>query len=349
MYSKLLIFFICVSFAMMILTMFCLGSIVLILFRFEVISPEREHAFFPILFAMFFSVLTGTVISGIVAQRILSPISELRKSMSLVAHGNFSQKMDDQATVEEIHYLIRDFNQMIEELNSIETLRNDFISSVSHEFKTPLSVIRGYVQLLQEPDLSEQQQQRYIQQILEATKKLSQLTGNILQLNKLENQVLGLETDFFQLDEQIRKIIVMLQPKWEAKEIYFDVVLPHTIFCGNEELLFHVWLNLIDNAINYSDYQGLIKIELTEKEQIILCKIEDNGIGIDSNHLKHIFDKFYQVEKSRSSQGNGLGLTLVNRIVELHHGKINVSSEKKKGTVFEVRLPKYSEGIINEF
>lgn len=339
-YSRLLIFFICISFVMMILTMICLGSIVILLFKLGIISPDRKHAIFPILFAMLFSVLTGTAMSGIVGKRILSPISELRKNMSLVAHGNFSKKIDEKAAVEEIHYLLRDFNQMIEELNSIETLRNDFVSSVSHEFKTPLSIIRGYVQLLQDSSLSDEKRNVYTKQILEATQKLSHLTGNILQLNKLENQVLGLETQPFRLDEQVRNTIVLLQPNWEEKNIVFDVSLPKLIFCGNEELLFHVWINLINNAINYSKKAGIISVALAERENSILCKVEDTGFGIAEEHIAHIFDKFYQVDKSRSSQGNGLGLAMVHRIVELHRGEIKVSSEKNIGTIIEVILPK---------
>lgn len=337
-FSKLLIFFSCVSFVMLILTMACLGSMVFLLFRLGIIRPQASPIF-PILFSMLFSVLTGTAISSIVAKRIFAPILQLRKTMSLVAQGDFSHKVDEHSNIEEISFLLEDFNQMIEELKSIETLRNDFISSVSHEFKTPLSVIRGYVQLLQDPNLTEDQREMYTGQILEATQNLSQLTGNILQLNKLENHVLGLESNEFQLDEQIRKAIVFLQPKWEKKEIEIQVDIPYAIYRGNEELLFHVWLNIVENAIKYTEDKGTIFVKLIQTDKYILCSIQDTGIGIDDEHLVHIFDKFYQVDNSRSSRGNGLGLALVSRIIELHEGKIKVYSQKSRGTKVDVQLP----------
>ena len=245
--------------------------------------------------------------------------------MSLVATGDFSIRMDEQQKVAEVQQLYKDFNVMVQELNSIETLRNDFVSSVSHEFKTPLATIQGYVQLLQAPNLSDEERQ---------------ITENILKLNKLENQRIQLEKKEYRLDEQIREVIVFLQPKWEKEQLELDIELAAVNYTGNEKFLYQVWLNIMDNAIKYNQVNGKIHIKLFETATEIVLEVTDSGVGMNEETKDRMFEKFYQGDTSRQMAGNGLGLSLVKKILELHHGTIRYSSIPEVGTTVVIQLKK---------
>lgn len=257
--------------------------------------------------------VVGTGISIFVGRRILHPISALGTNMSLVATGDFSIRMDEQQKVAEVQQLYKDFNVMVQELNSIETLRNDFVSSVSHEFKTPLATIQGYVQLLQAPNLSDEERQIFLYRIIESITQLSQLTENILKLNKLENQRIQLEKKEYRLDEQIREVIVFFQPKWEKEQLELDIELAAVNYTGNEEFLYQVWLNIMDNAIKYNQINGQIHIKLFETATEIVLEVTDSGVGMNEETRDRMFEKFYQGDTSRQISGNGLGLSLVKK------------------------------------
>ena len=336
--SKLWIYLASIIFFLVLLSFIGFLSVILLILYLN-IWDQRENFLFILFFMTMFSVVISTGVSAMVGRRILQPITELRKGMNKVAKGDLSIQMEEAPRVDEVKELFDDFNIMVKELGSIETLRNDFVSSVSHEFKTPLAIIRGYVQLLQTADLSESEKAEFYQRILEGTQQLSTLTGNVLQLTKLENQTTDIEKKKFRMDEQIREVILFLQPKWETAELNLDIELVKINYIGKEELLYQLWLNILDNAIKYSTVGGTIKVLMTDNLQSITIEIVDQGIGLDTGEIERIFDKFYQADTSRKTQGNGLGLSLCQKIVGLHQGSIKVNSKKSVGTVVVIQLP----------
>ena len=229
---------------------------------------------------------------------------------------------------------------MVKELNSVEIIRNDFIADVSHEFKTPLSAINGYATLLQDSELTEEEKKEYIRKIFFNIEKLNDLTENILQLSKMEHQQFLDNPVTFRLDEQIREAIVLLEPKWGVKNMNLDLDLPEVVFTGNSSLLFQVWTNIIGNAIKYTDMGGTISVSLKEEASLVQVSIRDTGIGMSEETKTHIFDKFYQGDTSRKSQGNGLGLSICREIVKKCDGEIFVESEPGKGSEFMIKLSK---------
>ena len=232
------------------------------------------------------------------------------------------------------------FNNMVGELSTVETLRNDFISNVSHEFKTPLAAIEGYASLLQDPSLSNEQKSEYVEKILVSSKRLSALVGNILTLSKLDNETMPLARERYRIDEQVRICILALETKWMEKEIEFDVNMDSIEFSAIEALMNHVFSNLVDNAIKFSPHGGTIYVSLSQTATELHFSIANSGPPIDEETMKHMFEKFYQGDSSRKSLGNGLGLALVKRIVELSQGVIEVDSAPGAGSTFRVILPK---------
>ncbi|WP_165005737.1 HAMP domain-containing sensor histidine kinase [Enterococcus sp. ZJ1668] len=338
-FSQLWIYFASIVFVSILVTLLCFLGFIFLLTQHSIPASEKP-TLSPLFVFAGFSMMVGTGISIFVGRRILQPISELRMNMSKVAKGDFSIRMDEQQKVEEVQQLYKDFNVMVHELSSIETLRNDFVSSVSHEFKTPLATIQGYVQLLQTPDISEEERQIFLQRMIESITQLTQLTDNVLKLNKLENQRIQLEKKEFRLDEQIREVIVFLQPKWEKENLEWHIELENINYTGNEEFLYQVWLNIMDNAIKYNRPNGEIQVRLTQNQEDILLEITDSGVGMNKETQQRIFEKFYQGDTSRQLAGNGLGLSLVKKIVELHDGHIDYSSIEGVGTTAMIRLSK---------
>lgn len=270
---------------------------------------------------------------------ILAPITKLSQAMKQVAQGDFSVCLHEDSMVTEIKEAYRSFNIMVSELSATETLQTDFVSNVSHEFKTPINAIEGYTTLLQgNPDCSEEEYQ-YAEKILLNTKRLSDLVSNILLLSKLENQAIPPKQEAFALDEQVRQAIVSLERKWCEKEIELEADLDAVTYLGNEALLFRVWVNLLDNAIKFTPPRGNILVGLKASEQNVLVSIRDSGCGISDGEMHRIFDKFYQAETSHKNEGNGLGLALVKRITALHQGRIEVENCPEGGCKFTVLLP----------
>ena len=285
------------------------------------------------------SVIVGMIFSRFAARRPIGTIVEISDATKEIAKGNFNVRLNEDIRVTEIQTMAHNFNLMTRELAATEMLRNDFVENVSHEFKTPLAAIEGYVTLLQRKELSEEKRKEYTERILFNTKRLSALTGNILLLSRLENQEIEIKKENYSLDEQLREIILMYEPQWSGKNLDLDIDLDPAVCCGNKDLLAQVWQNLIGNAVKFVADNGRIRVLLRQKESAIEVSVVDNGSGMTAEVMNRIYEKFYQGDTSRSSSGNGLGLTLAKRIVDLHGVTIQVSSKLGSGTTFTVTLP----------
>ena len=284
------------------------------------------------------SLLVGFIVTALLSKWVFEPLAQLREAMEKVADGDFTVTIANKSSLKEIQEVYSGFNLMTHELASTEMIQKDFVSNVSHELKTPVAAIEGYSMLLQDCDNLNDEQQEYVNKILFNTKRLSSLFGNMLLLSKIENQSIETNQTWYRLDEQIRESIVALEPAWEKKEVEFDVELETVKYLANEQLLRHVWDNLIGNAIKFSPQGGLVRIRLVNKNEKIIFTVEDNGPGISPEEKKHIFDKFYQADSSHKQEGHGLGLPLAKRIVMITGGKIDVDNAPNGGCLFMVTL-----------
>jgi len=282
--------------------------------------------------------LVGILVTSQLSKFFFNPIKKLRGAMDKVAEGDFSVRLEERSSSKEIMEIYTGFNLMAHELSSTEILQTDFVSNVSHEFKTPINAIEGYSTLLQDSENLEADQREYIDKILFNTQRLSSLVGSILLLSKLENQQIPSHQVEYRLDEQIRQSIVALEPAWEKKDIEFDVELDRVSYLGNEPMMRHVWDNLISNAIKFSPSGGAVKIHLVKKLKKLIFTVEDQGPGLSEEAQKHIFDKFYQADASHKQEGNGLGLALVKRILTIEKGQITAENIPEGGCRFTVTL-----------
>ena len=271
------------------------------------------------------------------------PMRNLRNATEKVANGDFSVYVPPLHSVGKLDYLdamILDFNKMVEELGSIEVLKTDFFSNVSHEIKTPLAVIHNNAQLLQKTNLEESQRKECADAILHATRRLSNLITNMLKLNKLEKQAIQPAPQSFDLCAQLSECALQFENTWEQKDIEFIAELEdRALIRGDEELLALVWTNLLSNAIKFTPAGGTVTLTQRTEPDAVTVEVADTGCGMEAETMRHIFDKFYQGDTSHSTEGNGLGLALVRRILELSDGTITVQSTVGKGSVFTVRLP----------
>ena len=282
--------------------------------------------------------LVGILVTSQLSKYFFNPIKKLRGAMDKVADGDFSVRLEEKSTSKEILEIYTGFNLMAHELSSTEILQTDFVSNVSHEFKTPINAIEGYSTLLQDSDNLSEGQREYVDKILLNTGRLSSLVGSILLLSKLENQQIPSHQVEYRLDEQIRQSIVALEPAWEKKDIEFDVELDRISYLGNEQMMRHVWDNLISNAIKFSPSGSTVKIHLAKKLKKLIFTVEDQGPGLSEEAQKHIFDKFYQADASHKQEGNGLGLALVKRILTIEKGQITAENCRSGGCRFTVTL-----------
>lgn len=289
-------------------------------------------------FALMCALLAGTV-TAVMSKRILSPVVKLSTALSTVAKGDFTVRLEGDSAIKEIRQSFNNFNAMARKLAATETLQRDFVTNVSHEFKTPINAIEGYATLLQSDEELSPDQEENIEKILLNTRRLSELVGNILLLSKIENLAMPVKRERYRLDEEVRQAIVALETRWTEKKIELDIELDETAFTGNHMLMIHVWQNLIDNAIKFSPERGTICMRLKKEEGRIAFCIRDHGQGIEEGAMEHIFDKFYQGDTSHKSEGNGLGLSLVKYIVEIHGGEIRAENCSDGGSRFTVLLP----------
>lgn len=289
--------------------------------------------------AIFYGMLVGVALMLVVAKHIIRPIKKIKDATKKVATGDFDTKVDV-VRKDEIGDLAENFNIMVNELKSIEYLRKDFVSNISHELKTPIASIQGFAKLLENNDITEREKKEYISIILEETDRLSNLSSNMIKLSKVENQEIVYNKQEFRLDEQIRKAIIMLEEKMNRKNIKVELESEEISITENQDLTMEIWINLLNNAIKYTNENGIIKIKVFEENEYIRVDIIDNGIGIPKEKQEKVFEKFYQADKSHSNEGSGLGLAIVKRIVELIDGKITFSSEENIGTAFSVFIKK---------
>lgn len=310
--------------------------------RLDIINNEKLNTLWGLFLFISINVALASIftcIIGALTNNFMKPLKKLIEATNEVSKGDFSIRLKECNVPPTVYEMNTSFNKMVKELSSIETLRNDFIVNVSHEFKTPIAAIEGYATLLQDSDLSENERIEYTKIILDSSRQLSSLSGNILKLSKLETQEIIPDKKYFSLDEQLRQALLLLETQWSKKNIDIDMDLKTTNYYGSEDLLMQVWLNIFGNAIKFTPENGLIVTSLKATPNGICVSISDNGIGMSDDVKDRIFDKFYQGDKSRNFQGNGLGLTLVKRILDLCKCEINVISKINEGTTFNIYLP----------
>ena len=323
-----------------IIILFSAGMVAGVLFLLDALGVVYKLSFSMLVSLFVVAAVAAAMMSYFIGRRILAPMVKLSKASKEVARGNFDITVSDSSKLEEVQTTFRNFNAMVRELNSISTLSNDFVANVSHEFKTPLTAIEGYAMLLQEPTLTAEERGEYLDKILYNTHRLTDLVGNILMLSKIESKSLAEQYKDFRLDEQIRQAVVSLESAWAEKDIIFNVDLDGVTLNGCEALLMHVWTNLISNAVKFSERGQTIEIRLLDQKECVVVSITDHGCGMTREVQERIFEKFYQGDASHKSLGNGLGLSLVKRIVELSDGLIEVVSKPDNGSTFRVILPK---------
>lgn len=285
-------------------------------------------------------ILLGSAVTVVLGAWIFAPITRLGNAMGLVAQGNFNVRLNEKHKFREIEAIYKNFNLMTRELGNTEILQSDFVSNVSHEFKTPINAIEGYATLLQgEQERMTPEQGQYVDKILFNTSRLSKLVGNILLLSKVDNQAIQSQRSTFRLDEQIRQAILHLESEWAPKNIDFDIDLDSLEYTGCENLLLHVWTNLIGNAIKFDPPEGFVGIRLKQSPSNVIFTVEDSGPGIPDDAKQHIFERFYQSDSSHKQEGNGLGLALVKQIVNASRGLVTVENLTGGGCRFTVILP----------
>ncbi|MBO4982740.1 MAG: HAMP domain-containing histidine kinase [Clostridia bacterium] len=314
-----------------------------ILIEVGVISPEEgigtSHI---ILFMAISSVALGTIISIIASKMILSPLNMVTSKIKSLANGNFGTRVDFDEIVSRMPSFLElstVFNKLSEELQNTEMLRSDFINNFSHEFKTPIVSIAGFAKLLKKGNLTEEQKEQYITAIEEESMRLSYMATNVLNLTRIENQSILSDVTEFNVSEQIRSCILLLEPKWSKKKLDFQFELDEYTLVASEELLKQVWINLIDNAIKFSNDSGTISINAIEKKNALSISITNYGFDIPKEAIPKLFNKFYQADASHSTEGNGVGLAIVKKIVDLHNGSIKATSENLAVTL-TVTMPK---------
>lgn len=274
--------------------------------------------------------------------KIQRPVKRILDGMEKIMEGDFSVRIPylrGENSANEFDAIIKGLNHMAEELSGVETLRTDFISNVSHELKTPLAVIQNYGTMLQNPGLPEEEQKEYARAITEQTRKLTALITNILKLNRLENQQIYPEKKVYNLTEQICECLLGFEQAWEKKSLEIETDLEEDVLiCQDAELLSLVWNNLFSNAVKFCREKGKVSVVVKKEENGVLVTVSDEGCGINPEVGAHIFEKFYQGDTSHATQGNGLGLALVKRVIDIVGGEIHVQSILGEGSTFHVRL-----------
>ena len=271
----------------------------------------------------------------------IGPIRKIMAAMGRLAKGDFSVRIDmsnEAYRPREIREFAESFNKAAEELSGTEILRKDFINNFSHEFKTPIVSISGFADLLLDVDLPPEDQKEYLTIIRDESKRLAELSTNILTLNRIESQAILRDTENIRLGEQIRQSVLLTEQKWRDKNLDFEADIEDVEYLGNEALLKEVWLNILDNAAKFSPEGEVVSVTLHKKGGEIIAAVTDHGPGMDEKTKAHIFEQFYQGDTSHRSQGNGLGLAMVRKIVELHGGKVSVDSSPGNGSSFTVVL-----------
>lgn len=311
----------------------------------EMIETSAKLTFWNVVLISFLCTVIDSVRRWFLVTR---PVQRIADAAGKITQGDFSVRIRPVFTMggqDGFNTIIQSFNQMAEELSGIETLRTDFISNVSHELKTPLAIIQNYATMLQQPNLPEEQRREYAKAVADASRRLSSLITNILKLNKLENQQIYPERERYDLGEQLCQCLLAFEDVWEENDIELDTELAdHVLILSDAELMTLVWNNLISNALKFTSPGGRVTVSLETEGDLAVVQIRDTGCGIPPEVGGHIFEKFYQGDTSHATQGNGLGLALVKRVMDIVNGDISVASEVGKGSTFTVRIRREQNG-----
>ena len=296
------------------ITTFITGVLMYLLFSIGILNEKniKSVMVLPII-TLVSCILIGTIVSACSSRVALKNIREFIEATDKLSRGDFSARLNINKPPE-FKILSKNFNAMAKELGGIEVLRTDFINNFSHEFKTPIISIKGFAEILKDDDLSKEEKNEYLDIIIEESKRLSSLATNVLNLSKIETQVILNDIQRFNIGEQIRQSILLLDSKFQAKNILLDINIEDCYINGNKEMLNQVWVNLLDNAIKFNSKNGIVSINMKKEEGNIFINITDTGVGIESESIPKIFDKFYQGDISHATHGNGLGLTIVKKI-----------------------------------
>ncbi len=309
--------------------------------RSPLIIALTANPYFFILVILCVCMVIGTILAGAFGIYYIRPLKSLIRATKEVKKGNFKVQVSEEADDEsEMGALVQSFNEMVHELDGIELFRNDFINNFSHEFKTPIVSIRGFAMELQREDLTPEERLEYAKIIAEESDRLAKLSTGILELSKLENQQFAGGRSEFYLDEQLRQIILLLEPSWTQKKLEMIPELEEVKVYSSEEILAHVWKNLISNAIKFTPEGGTVHVLLHADAEAVTVEVTDTGVGMSEEVRSHIFEKFYQGDPSHHHKGYGIGLTMVDRAVKLMGGTIQVTSREGEGSTFTVRLPR---------
>ncbi len=307
--------------------------------KYVIISEENKNFWVVIIYVVASSII-GVGLAFLITKIALSKVSEINESINKLANGDFTVRIAPITKNPHVNAAVTNFNEMVKQLNSVALLKNDFVSSFTHEFKTPISSIKGYAELLECSDNLTKEQKEYLRIIIEESKVLSVLSENSLKLARLDNQVEATNKQNFSLDGQIEDCVLSLDGEFKEKGLDVELKLKPIKIKSDPYLLREMWVNLLSNAIKYSKKGGKIVVKSYREKDKIVVSIKDNGIGMSEETQKHIFEKFYQADKYYGGKGLGLGLSIVKRILELVNGKIECESEPDAGTEFKVYLDK---------
>lgn len=341
-YFSLVMLFSAIIFGILVVTI-CLAGVMLWLFikvgwiaQLETLDPLRV-----VLLMALFSIIISALLTFFTVKIPLKPVNHIVNDLKRLASGDFSTRLKYGKPISNHPYfkaIVVNFNKMAEELGNTEMLRSDFINNFSHEFKTPIVSIAGFAKLLRHGNLTPEQQDEYLRIIEEESMRLSYMATNVLNLTRIENQSILTDITEYNLSEQIRSCFLILENKWSVKNLELDMDFGEFNITANEELLKQVWINLLDNAIKFTPEFGLVRIEIMQDENQLSVIVSNSGDEIPADKIDKIFNKFYQADESHKSQGNGVGLAVVKKIVDLHKGNVSVQSQNGC-TSFTVVLP----------
>ena len=340
--SHFLVFFLLVAFVISCCTMLfvtALSDTLNLTLNAEMLNSAAKLTFLNVIILSFVFYVIDIIRRKLTVER---PLKRITDGAEKIMQGDFSVRISQQSrlgTDDTFHQIIECFNKMAEELGSVETLRTDFIANVSHEMKTPLAVMQNYGTLLQTPGLSEEARMEYAKGVTDGSRRLADMMTNILKLNRLENQQIYPRTTEFDLGEQLCECLLQYENVWEKAGIEIETDIAEEVKVkADAELLSLVWNNLLSNAFKFTETGGTVSVSLSATEHHAMVKVSDTGCGMSPEVGAHIFEKFYQGDTSHSVQGNGLGLALVKRVVDILQGEIRVESTLGKGTTFSVRI-----------
>lgn len=343
--ASLTVMYAALVFSVQIVSIALAGAVLYVLVRTGVISgveSSTPDVTTVVLFLSLISLLLGFSLAFVTVKFPLNPLHKMVAQLNRLASGDFKARLKFNKAISSFatfREMTESFNKMAQELESTELLRSDFINNFSHEFKTPIVSIAGFAKLLKRGNLTQQQRSEYVAIIEEESLRLAYMAESMLNLTKIENQSILSDLSVFNLSEQLRASVLLLERKWAQKELSLRLEFEEFSIEANEEQLKQVWINLLDNAVKYTPQGGEITVEITEKERDYQIAVCNTGSEIAPEKQKKIFNKFYQADESHAGEGNGIGLAIVKKIVQLHGGEVSVSSANQ-ATVFVVALPK---------